>query len=1547
MGDLKYFWLFLFIVAGFRVAAQPSINTYSLVSDTVDNMSMAEIIVDLNAQYSNPYDEVDILLKAIFTAPSGDAYAVDGFYMKPYEQVSPNVIASTGPPQWRIRFTPREEGLYVFNLTLTDENGTVTTANDTLVSIPSQNRGFLSFNDRYLQFDDGSDFIGVGENIGWVSDYQYSDFDVWTDSLAANNANYIRVWFTVYTFQIEWDNAGVVGTYTGRLDRAWWLDWFLEMVQEKGIYVQLCFNEQQAFVATGYPNWDHNPYNSALGGPCDNTWGFFSDSEAKYFFKRKLRYIVSRWSAYTSLATWELFNEVNSVDGYLGHESSVVSWHNEMALYLKQIDPYKHPIGTSLTNYLVEPNLWALPSLDFTQNHRYVNNEHLDYKLYNDSEYLLSTFSKPSANAEIGPSTSPTTTATLDPNGIHVHNAAWASLFSGTFAASMPWFWSPYIHNYNLYYQFKGAASFAPLIQNPDSFLPVIPETTTAIKSDLVVTPGLQQTFVLPQEDIFTVHTNGIVQPNVSNMATMLYGYGFGNYRNPPHFITDYDQVGSFSVTTGSIAFFSKIKISVDGVTYFQGNVTTNSTYSVTIPQGQHTIFCENVGNGYISIEDYTFGDYRSDIRSYILKKNDAAYGWIQHLNYNYQFIEENGVPQPVSQGEVALGNFNQGYYDLSWYRGNDGSFIENEILTNTSGSIDVEIENMERDIAFTLTPLSSIVSAGFEVSDTIGCRNEAIVFTDTSSGIFSIRKWIFDGAVPHISYNEQATTYYSQPGTYNVTLIHYNNFYNDTLYLPDAITIISEPETPGGISYPEHICNGGATVTVTGQPVGNADYYEWSLPEGCSGNSTSNSISLSLDDSFVSGEVGYRGWNNCGAGGWLFFTINVEPPPLPIDDIDGPLEVCKDATAVYYSVPDNLGASSFLWNTDFIQWSTEVPYTTLNFPNAGNTHLNVKAYNACGDFVEASINIEVFNPVLFAGSITGSNEVYQGQSGVGFQSVIIPNAEAYNWTLPEGFEGNTDSRITSLSFGNSAQSNMISCRGYNVCGMGPEATFFVEVTELPPGWSPTITTGIHTVFMVDNLAVQLDGVPLESVGYAGIFFSNDAAFGCGGAIPFSFLSNYEFCLYADDTATAAKDGFFEGEPLTWLLFNEDDGMSYPAAPTYFFGPEVFTDGGYTVVLALEATQSRVDSLQLDEGWSGISSYIQLNDSLVENLFAPAIEDLVILKNMEGLAYWPPYANTLEWWNGNRGYKANLLNQNKVIFQGKVVADRRKQLEEGWNEIAVLSATPVSSDNLFTSLADTLIILKQSVGNGVFWPEVGVNTMPILNPGEALMAKVSHSTSITFPPDTAWPGGFFSINNKIKDDFIVPSSQSHMLVFGQKALGKITIGESVIALNENHNIIGKNQYLYPNILSMAIYGSDEYYSKSVLQPGEEFYFQISDEDALYAPVFAPTHISKGWQPNGYSIIDDLILVTETGILQTSSSSLEVYPIPAKEKIYCRYSYSGLVMLEIQNINGNVLSTIESNSDRCEIDIHDFPNGVYLLTVISRGEKMSRKFIVLH
>ncbi|MCZ0212168.1 hypothetical protein OZK63_43170, partial [Streptomyces sp. UMAF16] len=56
------------------------------------------------------------------------------------------------------------------------------------------------------------------------------------------------------------------------------------------------------------PEWNNNPYNIANGGPCNNTWDFFSNSTAKNLFKNRMRYIIARYGYSNTIMSWELFN---------------------------------------------------------------------------------------------------------------------------------------------------------------------------------------------------------------------------------------------------------------------------------------------------------------------------------------------------------------------------------------------------------------------------------------------------------------------------------------------------------------------------------------------------------------------------------------------------------------------------------------------------------------------------------------------------------------------------------------------------------------------------------------------------------------------------------------------------------------------------------------------------------------------------------------------------------------------------------------------------------------------------------------------------------------------------------------------------------------------------------------------------------------------------------------------------------------------------------------------------------------------------------------
>ena len=102
-----------------------------------------------------------------------------------------------------------------------------------------------------------------------------------------------------------------------------------------------------------------------------------------------------------------------------------------------------------------------------------------------------------------------------------------------------------------------------------------------------------------------------------------------------------------------------------------------------------------------------------------------------------------------------------------------------------------------------------------------------------------------------------------------------------------------------------------------------------------------------------------------------------------------------------------------------------------------GQLPLNI--YQACGNTPGA------------AGSITGTNSVCPGQSGVGYSVGSISNATGYSWSLPSGASiasGNNTNSIT-VNYSTSASSGNITVSGTG-CGTGnPSPNYGVTVNTL------------------------------------------------------------------------------------------------------------------------------------------------------------------------------------------------------------------------------------------------------------------------------------------------------------------------------------------------------------------------------------------------------------------------------------------------------------------------------------------------------------------
>jgi hypothetical protein len=64
-------------------------------------------------------------------------------------------------------------------------------------------------------------------------------------------------------------------------------------------------------------------------------------AQLEEMYRKRLRYLIARYGAFPNLLAWQFFNEIDNVYRHLS-PGAVAGWHQEMGLWLKANDPWKH-----------------------------------------------------------------------------------------------------------------------------------------------------------------------------------------------------------------------------------------------------------------------------------------------------------------------------------------------------------------------------------------------------------------------------------------------------------------------------------------------------------------------------------------------------------------------------------------------------------------------------------------------------------------------------------------------------------------------------------------------------------------------------------------------------------------------------------------------------------------------------------------------------------------------------------------------------------------------------------------------------------------------------------------------------------------------------------------------------------------------------------------------------------------------------------------------------------------------------------------------------
>jgi len=501
----------------------------------------------------------------------------------------------------------------------------------------------------------------------------------------------------------------------------------------------------------------------------------------------------------------------------------------------------------------------------------------------------------------------------------------------------------------------------------------------------------------------------------------------------------------------------------------------------------------------------------------------------------------------------------------------------------------------------------------------------------------------------------------------------------------------------------------------------------------------------------------------------------------------------------------------------------------------------------------------------------------------------------------------------------------------------------FLEFFTIPIEGVYTVK-GINTITDCENL--MTGSIPVE-IDYAPVIIDQS------GEDHRLIGTSKSFYVNVTGTSPLNFDWYFEGDLVqsgtsnTYIKYNLtlDDTGNYWCIVENNCG-EMESEPMYLTVLDEQ-------SVVLPQGWSGISTYLNIWDDEVDKIFQYITEELIIVNDFEHM-FWPGQnINTYEdgLWDTYTGAQIKLSAAATVDFQGLHLENKVVDLTDDWTYLPILHPTAVPADEVFMQNPGTILFAKDIAGTGVFWPEYNINTLDMLSPGLAYLVKVAEPTSIDFgifyksetvPSATRQPDNTTPWNNPVY------SNASHTIALPEPvATSTLMPGDWIGVFNAEGMCCGIIEYTGMSTAIPAFGDDITTYETDGLLEAEWMMLksyrpathEVFDLEVTYDASAAETGY---FAINGMSVISGL-KAEATGIGDHSQAQIGIYPNPTHGVLYFEGIPSGS-KIEICDVTGQLIFSTKYNNE-LQFDLSSHAKGLYSIRVTYEEFTTIRKVMV--
>ena len=524
---------------------------------------------------------------------------------------------------------------------------------------------------------------------------------------------------------------------------------------------------------------------------------------------------------------------------------------------------------------------------------------------------------------------------------------------------------------------------------------------------------------------------------------------------------------------------------------------------------------------------------------------------------------------------------------------------------------------------------------------------------------------------------------------------------------------------------------------------------------------------------------------------------------------------------------------------------------------------------------------------------------------------------------------------------------------------------FNLEIdTQLPPGWDIINSPNTHSISVPLSSNPQFDDNPLQPGDFVGVFYLDDSqSEKCGGAVQW-LGDDIVLTAFGNDSFTPEKDGFDEAELFIWKVFIQQGSVEVHAQVTYSetmpnFDGRFYTNG-LSQINSLEAYNPVIQMLYIPQGWSGISSYVVPFVDQVEEIFSQFGSDFTILQSTTAYYYPAGGVNTLGQWDVQEGYSVKVEENLELTMEGYLADDLQISLNQGWNQVPVLTPCETSIPELFNTMPE-IIAVKEVAGIKLFWPDFNIVTLTHLVPGQSYWILVGESTGFTYPDcleNNYVPGFSTQIPISTPWNDVSGTPVSHVISLAQNVMedaglypadviGVFTEGGFCAGLIELTVTLESDV-----LIAFADDESTEVADGFIM--GEALNFKVFrpgvDEEIDIQVEFDPDMPDQGnFSVHGFSSIKSASLVPNK-IEDSFRPDITIFPNPSKGSFTLVYNnwISDVRLIQILNTSGNIVMTIDdglNSGGSIHLHLEEMPGGIYFVKIFTEKSVVVEKIII--